>query len=75
MVYRGHVQNGVVVLDEPTDLPDGVEVYVECVERKSLADRLRNIIGSVPGLPVDFAKNHDHLKPEQHRTRLSGLAR
>jgi hypothetical protein len=25
-----------------------------------LADRLRNVIGSVPDLPEDLAENHDH---------------
>lgn len=26
MSYRGHVENGVIVLDEPVDLPDGTVV-------------------------------------------------
>ncbi|MCX7012586.1 MAG: hypothetical protein NTW86_08490, partial [Candidatus Sumerlaeota bacterium] len=60
MVFKGHVRNGVVVLDESADLPEGVEVRVEPVERKTLADRLRNVIGSVPDLPEDLADNHDH---------------
>ena len=29
MSYRGHLKNGVVLLDEPTGLPDGVAVSVE----------------------------------------------
>jgi len=29
MTYRGHVKDGVVLLDEPTDLPEGVAVRVE----------------------------------------------
>lgn len=60
MTFRGHVQNGVVVLDEPADLPEGVEVRVERAGRNTLADRLRNVIGSVPDLPEDLADNHDH---------------
>ena len=31
MVYRGHVQNGVVVLDEMPSLPEGAEVRVAVV--------------------------------------------
>jgi hypothetical protein len=27
---------------------------------RSIADRLRAVIGAVDGLPPDFAKNHDH---------------
>ena len=32
MAYRAHIKNGVAVLDEPADLPDGTPVRVE-VER------------------------------------------
>jgi predicted DNA-binding antitoxin AbrB/MazE fold protein len=29
MAYRGHFENGVVVFDEPVDLPEGAPVRVE----------------------------------------------
>jgi len=29
MTYRGHIKNGVAVLDEPAALPDGTRVRVE----------------------------------------------
>lgn len=32
MTYRGHIRNGVAVLDTPADLPDGTLVRIE-VER------------------------------------------
>ena len=63
MTYKGHIKNGIVVLDDPVKLPDGAEVRVEVLEPKSeptLADRLRSVIGSVKGLPSDLARNHDH---------------
>ena len=63
MTYRGHVKNGMVVLDDPVKLPDGAEVRVEVLEPKAeptLADELRSVIGSVKGLPSDLARNHDH---------------
>jgi hypothetical protein len=60
MPFRGHIKNRVVVLDEAVDLPEGTEVLVEPVGKKTLADRLRNIIGSVPDLPEDLAENHNH---------------
>lgn len=62
MTYRGHIRNGVVVLDEAVDLPEGTEVTVvtdECGGQKTLADQLRDVIGRVPDLPEDFAQNHD----------------
>jgi hypothetical protein len=29
MTYQGHIENGIVVFDEPISLPDGTEVRVE----------------------------------------------
>jgi predicted DNA-binding antitoxin AbrB/MazE fold protein len=61
MTYKGHVKNGVVVLDEPADLPDGAEVQIElAAEEQTLYERLKDVIGIVKGLPPDFAEQHDH---------------
>jgi hypothetical protein len=69
MVYRGRVKDGVVVLDDPAALPEGTVVFVEPAEPaespepelpKTLLERFSDIIGSVPDLPEDLAKNHDH---------------
>lgn len=60
MPFRGHIHNGVVVFDEPVDLPEGAEVIVERDIQKTLADSLREFIGAVPDLPEDLAQNHDH---------------
>jgi hypothetical protein len=32
----------------------------EATERKTLAERLQNVIGIVDDLPADMAQNHDH---------------
>ena len=71
MTYRGHVKNGVVVLDQPAELPEGAEVDVtvraeprtERDDQKpipTLAERLAPVIGCLDGLPSDLAENHDH---------------
>lgn len=70
MSYRGHVKNGVVVLDPPTALPEGAEVEVRLVEPPSdaaragqgrtLYERLESVVGKARGLPSDAAHNHDH---------------
>ncbi len=70
MTDSGHLQNGVVVLDSPTNLPDGTAVRVEIPEtavmstaaadRKSLYERFESFIGSAPELPSDASINHDH---------------
>lgn len=63
MVYRGYVKNGMVVLDQGIQLPEGIEVRVEPVAtpaRMTLADQFADVIGSVPDLPPDMAEQHDH---------------
>jgi len=63
MIYRGHVQKGVVVLDKGVELPDGMEVTVETVRvprGRTLAEQFADVIGSVPDLPADMAQQHDH---------------
>ena len=70
MSYRGHIEDGVVVLDEDVQLPNGTAVNVEPVmpvltepvedDIPTLYDRLKPFVGAVQGLPPDLAKNHDH---------------
>ncbi len=70
MTYRGHVENGAVVLDDRVTLPEGAKVEVALLESPgstsedgaipSLYERLEPVIGIAEGLPADFAKNHDH---------------
>ena len=66
MLFEGHVENGQVVFDEPTSLPDGAKVLVELVPKKheheipTLYERLKPIVGIAKGLPEDAALNHDY---------------
>jgi hypothetical protein len=66
MSLTGHVQNGVVVFDNPTALPDGTPVRIEAVEvparpaKRSLLDRLGEVVGHAEGLPSDASQNIDH---------------
>ncbi len=70
MTYRGHVKNGVVVLEDGAALPEGVAVRVQPLKpvpggkrrksRETLGERLMKFAGSVQGLPSDMARNHDH---------------
>lgn len=67
MHYLGRVKNGVIVLDEPLNLEDGIEVRVEIPERRSpgvvasvFRQRYAEVIGKAEGLPNDAAENHDH---------------
>ncbi|NLF07764.1 MAG: hypothetical protein GX594_07260 [Pirellulaceae bacterium] len=64
MVYRGHVRNGVIELDDPPELPEGIEVQVAVAQFETpdstLGERLMKFAGKLEGLPSDLARNHDH---------------
>ena len=66
MTLRGHIRNGAVVLDEPSQLPEGTAVEVELRKLEeqdsppTLYERYHQIIGIAPDLPSDFSINHDH---------------
>jgi hypothetical protein len=71
MVYRGHVEKGVVVLDEPVVLPEGLPVNVELMQpaqqestsdtsNETLGQKMLRHAGKAVGLPNDLAENHDH---------------
>ncbi len=63
MSFTGHVQNGGVVFDEPVPLPEGTVVQVEAIappSKRSLLERLGDVVGKVEGLPADASQNVDH---------------
>mgnify|MGYP001160720452 CR=1 FL=1 len=64
MSFEGHVQNGVIVLDDGAQLADGTRVQVIVRDapdaKATLRDRLLKLAGSVDDLPADMARNHDH---------------
>ncbi|MBI4581789.1 MAG: hypothetical protein HY718_18985 [Planctomycetes bacterium] len=64
MTYRGRVKNGVIVLEPPARLPEGAEVEVVSAPGEpaipTLAERYKDFIGAIDGLPADLAENHDH---------------
>jgi hypothetical protein len=61
--FKGHVRNGMVVLDEAALLPEGSEVRVEIAsvdeQLASLREGLLKFAGIVDDLPEDFSENHD----------------
>lgn len=69
MAYRGHVENGAIVLDEPVALPDGAAVRIEFAVKApgldddsgpSFTERFGEILGKARSMPEDAAENHDH---------------
>lgn len=69
MTYKGHVQNGAIVLDEPVPLPEGAPVKIELeIDLSdsgediglSFGERYAEVLGKARSLPEDAAENHDH---------------
>jgi hypothetical protein len=70
MTLHGHVFNGMIVLDQPVQLPEGAPVKVELLHTSelnttnenlpTLAETLKDFIGILEDLPEDAARNHDH---------------
>jgi hypothetical protein len=73
MTLHGHIHDGKIVLDHHGALPEGAVVHVEIVAPQSgsaaptadaqpttLAERYKDVIGSVPNLPSDLSVNLDH---------------
>lgn len=73
MTIEGQIINGQVVLNVQVPVPDGTRVRVELLkdaktenakqtekELPSLYERMKSFVGSVEGLPSDYAINHDH---------------
>jgi hypothetical protein len=70
MVYRGHVENGVIRLEDAPALAEGVEVEVRLLgdnstqrgeeEFPSVCEALQGFVGKAEGLPPDASINLDH---------------
>ena len=76
MTYKGHVENGKVVFDEPAPLAEGTRVRIDVTREisetgssekaPSLAERLASVIGTAEGLPEDWSECHDRSLRKEH---------
>jgi len=61
MTYRGRIEHGVVVLNEPASLPEGTEVEIVPLPAENGApDPLADVIGKAKNLPPDASRNKRH---------------
>jgi hypothetical protein len=62
MEIEGTVQNGVVVLESASALPEGTRVKVTAPDLVAPThyDLFHDVIGQAEGVPEDLAKNHNH---------------
>jgi hypothetical protein len=73
MVYRGHVENGMIRLEDAPILPEGAEAEVRLLtegepreeEEKvpSVCEAIRDFVGKAEGLPPDASINLDTNAP------------
>lgn len=70
MQLEGTVQNGVIVPDDPTQLPaEGTRVHIEPVPAEpnegmsSFLQRYGPFMVDDPQAPTDLASQHDHYRP------------
>ncbi len=71
MTYKGHIENGMVVLDENANLPDGALVTIQLVAARpaghiALVEHYRGLIGALDGFPEDWSENHDTYLKEKY---------
>lgn len=75
MTYRGHVKNGVIVIDDRVTLNEGTEVAIQVVSEpepsgdkgsKDRFERYRSLIGVLEDMPADWAERHDDYLREHH---------
>jgi len=67
MVYRGHVENGVILADDPVELPEGSAVMFEIARAPEpavdsalpFAERFSEVMEKAQSFPEDAAGNHD----------------
>ena len=72
MVYRGRVQDGVVIFDSDVKPEEGLPVSVRALRRRpsrpsgkkgrstTFYERYKDLIGAAKGLPADFSTQLDH---------------
>jgi hypothetical protein len=57
MNYRGHVKNGVVLLDEPAQLPEGAAVCVELAEETKAPTPHGRSVREFAGMLADLSES------------------
>ncbi len=66
MTYRGRIEHGVVVLNNPRALPEGTEVEVlPLPPSRPVGEALEKLAGKAQGLPADLAERHDQYRRER----------
>lgn len=76
MNFKGHVEGGVVVVDEPTaELPDGTEVEIRVITPanrcSTVPSPLLKYLGAADDLPPDASQTIDHAIVDDNHQPLT----
>ena len=69
MTYKGHIEKGTVVLDEPADLPDGASVRVEVLDDTEAEPLHPDIIRFTGVLPPDIDARAEYVEGMRKKHR------
>jgi hypothetical protein len=73
MVFRGHVKNGGIVLDEPLDLPEGTEVEIAAADDDEMSADERAEIESAIDESLQQMSRGEGIPAEEVLRRLRSL--
>lgn len=65
MIYHGHIENGLVVLDVPVALPDGAQVSVNIQEEPKPTDQTARLRSSFGSLSSGDARSADNARIDE----------
>ena len=68
MTHKGHVEKGLILADDPVELPEGAIIRFEIEAEASqspqsgqtFGERFTEVMGKARSLPEDTAENHDY---------------
>ena len=73
MIYHGHVENGLVVLDVPAALPEGAQVSVQVHEQPQHADQAAPARASFGSIASGDARSADNARIDDDLAQAYGV--
>ena len=72
MIYHGHIENGLVVLDVPVALPDGAQVSVQIQEEPAPVGQTASLRSFFGSLSSGDARSADNARIDQDLAEAYG---
>jgi hypothetical protein len=72
MIYHGHIENGLVVLDVPIALPDGAQVSVHILEQPQQVDQATSVRACFGSIASGDARSADNARIDEDLAQAYG---